>query len=181
MQEFMTLQEVADYLRVTPKTIYRLLEKRKIPATLVGNRWRFDRAAIGDWLRSRSTDTKASILVVDDDRTIRSLFKDTLEELGHIVSLAETAYGAIELVKERQLDLVFVDLKMPGMDGAELLRQIKILKPGLPVTIITGFPESDLMARALTHGPFGVMSKPFNSSDIMNAVNNYLRFGLPGK
>jgi excisionase family DNA binding protein len=181
MSEFMTLAEVANYLRVTRKTVYRLLAKRKIPATLVGNRWRFDRAVIEEWLRSRSTDTRANILVVDDDETIRSLFKDTLEELGHMVKVSETAPAALELVKEEDFDLVFVDLKMPGMDGAELLHQIKMLKPRLPVTIITGYPDSDMMARALTHSPFGVMSKPFTGSDILAALNNYFRVSAPNR
>ena len=88
---------------------------------------------------------------------------------------AETGCEGLELVKQQDFGLVFIDLKMPGMDGAELFRQIKSIKPKLPVTIITGYPESDMMARALAQGPFGVMSKPFGESDIVAAVNNFLR------
>jgi len=61
------------------------------------------------------------------------------------------------------------------MDGAELFHQIKTMKPDLPVTIITGYPDSDLMSRALAQGPFGVMNKPFSESDIIAAVNSFLR------
>ena len=68
---------------------------------------------------------------------------------------------------------------MPGMDGAELIGQIRLTKPELPVTIITGYVNSDLMMRALAHGPLGVMSKPFRGSDILTAVNNYLRLVMP--
>jgi len=178
MSEFMTLAEVADRLRVTRKTVYRLLGKRKIPATLVGNRWRFDRSAIEDWLKSRSTEIRAEILVVDDDEAVRTLFKDTLEDVNHSVVAAQSAVEAVSFVKERQFDLAFVDLKMPETDGAELLRQIKALRPDLPVTIITGYPDSELMARALELGPLGVIAKPFTAAEILNAVNNYLRFGL---
>ena len=81
-------------------------------------------------------------------------------------------------MKGQDYDLVFLDLKMPGMDGAELFRQIRVAKAELPVTIITGYPDSDLMMSALTHGPLGIMNKPFNPSDIMTAVKNYLRFGV---
>jgi len=77
-------------------------------------------------------------------------------------------------VKQRDFDLVFLDLKMPEMDGAKLFRRIKTIKPKLPVTIITGYPESDMMAQALAQGPFGVMNKPFDESDIITAVNNFL-------
>ncbi len=181
MTQLMTLEEVASYLRVTKKTIYRLLERRGIPAMKAGRQWRFDKASIDVWLRRSPAETAANILVIDDDETICSLFKDTLEGAGHTVTTVSESSKGLELAKERDYDLVFLDLKMPEMDGAELFRQIKAVKPKLPVTIITGYPDSDLMARALAHGPLGVMSKPFNSSDILTAINNYLRFGVPAR
>ncbi len=179
MTELMTLKEVANYLRVTKKTIYRLLESRGIPATKVGRQWRFDKASIDVWLRQNSGETAADILVIDDDETICSLFKDTLEEAGHKVTTVSDSSKGLELVKDREYGLVFLDLKMPGMDGAELFRQIRVTKPKLPVTIITGYPDSDLMMRALSHGPLGVMSKPFRGSDILTAANNYLHLVMP--
>ena len=177
----MTLEEMANYLRVTKKTIYRLLERHSIPAAKVGHQWRFDKASIDAWLHQNSVETAANILVVDDDDTICSLFKDTLEETGHTVTTVGESSKGLELAKDRDYDLVFLDLKMPGMDGAELFGQIRKAKPELPVTIITGYPDSDLMMSALTYGPLGVMSKPFHGSDILTAVNNYLRFGMPTK
>ena len=174
MAKLLTVEELADYLRVTEKTIYRLLRQGKIPSTKVGRQWRFDRSLVDEWLQRNSVGAKANILVVDDEETIRSLFKETLEEQGHRVKTAKTASEGIELVKQRDFDLVFLDLKMPGMDGAELFRQIKTINPKLPVTIITGYPDSDMMARALAQGPFGVMNKPFGESDIVTAVANFL-------
>ena len=64
---------------------------------------------------------------------------------------------------------------MPGMDGAELFRQKNTIKPKLPVTIITGYPDGDMMARALAHGPLGIMKKPFGEQDIVAAVNSFLK------
>jgi excisionase family DNA binding protein len=61
MAELMKLEEVADYLRVAEKTIYRLIDKRDIPATKVGHQWRFDKADIDKWLRQNSTDTKVRV------------------------------------------------------------------------------------------------------------------------
>ena len=178
MTELMTLEEVANYLRVTKKTIHRLLERRAIPAIKVGHQWRFDRDSIEAWLRLNSIKRSANILVIDDDETICSLFKDALEGTGHTVTTVSESSKGLELVKDGDYDLVFLDLKMPEMDGAELFRQIRVAKLKLPVTIITGYPESDLMTKALTYGPFGVMSKPFRGSDILTAVNTYLRFGM---
>ena len=181
MAELMTVEEIAHYLRVTEKTIYRLLKRGKLPATKVGHQWRFDKNSIDEWLKQGSDGTMANILVVDDEEVIRAIFKDTLEELGHRVIVAETGSEGLELVKQTDFDLVFIDLKMPGMDGAELFRQIKTIKPQLPVTIITGYPDSDMMARALAQGPFGVMNKPFGESDIVTAVANFLHITQRGR
>ena len=178
MTELMTLKEVADYLRVTKKTIHRMLERCVIPAMKVGRQWRFDQGLIEVWLRQNSIKRSANILVIDDDETICSLFKDTLEGTGYTVTTVSESSKGLELVKDRDYDLVFLDLKIPEMDGAELFKQMRVVKPKLPVTIITGYPDSELMTRALTYGPFGVMSKPFRESDILTAVNTYLRFGV---
>ncbi len=180
MTELMTSEEVAEYLRVTGRTIYRLLSRGKIPATKVGNQWRFNKVSINEWLQQGSVGARATILVIDDEEVVRLLFKETLEELGHRVITAEIASEGLELVKQWDFDLVFLDLKMPGMDGAELFRQIKTIKPKLPVTIITGYPDSDTMARAMAHGPFGVMNKPFGESDIVAAVTNFLHITQRG-
>ena len=180
MAELMTVEEVASYLRVTEKTIYRLLKRGTITATKVGHQWRFDKALIDEWLRQSSVRTKANILVIDDEEIIRALFKETLEELGHRVIAVGTGWEGLELVKQQDFDLVFLDLKMPGMVGDELFGRIKAIKPRLPVTIITGYPDSGMMKRALAQGPFGVMSKPFSESDIMAAVNSFLHIVQKG-
>jgi len=174
MAKLMTVEEAAGYLRVGKKTIYRLLKQGKIPATKVGQQWRFNKVSIDEWLLRKPAVTRANILVVDDEETIRSLFKKTLEELGHKVVAAETGLKGLELLKQQDFAMVFLDLKMPGMDGAEFFRQIKTTRPRLPVIIITGYPDSDIMARALAQAPFGLMNKPFDESDIITAVNAFL-------
>jgi excisionase family DNA binding protein len=174
MAKLMTVEETAGYLRVGKKTVYRLLKQGKIPATRVGQQWRFNKASIDEWLHQTPAEIGANILVVDDEETIRSLFKMTLEELGHKVVAAETGLKGLELLKQRDFAMVFLDLKMPGMDGAEFFRQIKTIRPRLPVIIITGYPDSDIMARALAQAPFGLMNKPFDESDIIIAVNTFL-------
>lgn len=175
MVELMTIDEVASYLRVNKKTVYRLLKQSHVPARKVGHQWRFDKAAIDIWLSQQSSGMMATILVVDDEMIIRALFKETLEGRGHKVIVADSGQDGLKIIKQQDLDIVFVDLKMPGMDGAELFRQIRAIKHELPVTIITGYPDGDMMARALAQGPFGVMKKPFNETDIIAAVNAFLR------
>jgi excisionase family DNA binding protein len=177
MDDLITLEEVADYLRVTRKTIYRLLEKGEIPARRVGHQWRFDKPSIDSWLCQSTVKKSANILVIDDDDNICSLFTDIFKGSGNTVTTINDSSKALELLKTGDFHLVFLDLKMPGIDGAELFRQIRLNQPDLPVTIMTGYPDSDFMNKALSYGPFGVMLKPFRTADILSAMNNYLRFG----
>lgn len=170
----MTVGDLGHYLRFTKRTIYRLIKQGTIPAIKIGNKWRFDKEAIDTWLRTRIEGRKARILVIDDDELVTLLFKQTLEGRGYTVVTVGDGAAGIQHVMQRDFDLVFLDLKMPGIDGVEVLRQIRGIRPGLPVTIITGYPDSEMMARALELGPLGTMNKPFNSTDIVSAVASFL-------
>ena len=174
-KDLMTLKEVALYLRVTEKTIHRLLDKNAIPASKVGKLWRFDREVLNDWLKENAVAAKNRILVIDDEKNIGKLIEMNLGKLGHEVLIADSAVHGLEIVKSQDLDLVFLDLRMPEIDGAELFKQIRQAKPEIQVIIVTGYPESELMMSALKYGPFGVMRKPFSGSDIIQVVNCFLR------
>ena len=179
MAELMTLEELALYLRFTKKTIYGLLKQGNIPGIKIGRKWRFEKDAIDNWLHRNMKGAKARILVIDDDHIVRSLFEATLEEQGHIVVTAGTGAEGMQHVKQRDFDLVFLDLKLPDIDGAEVFREIKSIQPNLLVTIITGYPSSEMMERAMKEGPLGVMNKPFNDSDIIAAVGSFLHLTQP--
>ncbi len=180
MAELMTVEEVAGYLRVTKKTIYRLLKRGDITAVKVGRGWRFKKVSVDKWLDRQVGRKEATILVIDDREIMQLLLKETMERFGHRVVVARTGSEGLELVKQRDFDVVFLDLKMPGMDGAELFEQIKTVKPRLPVTIITGYPDSDMVERALAQGPFKATDKLFDESDIVPAVANFLRITQRG-
>ena len=171
MAHLMTVEELAEHLRLTKRTIYRLLKKGNIPAVKVGHEWRFDKEAIDKWLQPETGAVKLRILVVDDDPIIGLIFREALEALGNTVVTADTSADGLEYVERLNFGLIFLDLKMPEMDGAELLHRIKNIRPEVPVTIITGYPDSEIMVRALEQGPFNVMKKPFSISDIVAAVD----------
>ncbi|MFC1992713.1 response regulator [Chloroflexota bacterium] len=174
MPELMTVEELGHYLRFTKKTIYKLLKQGSMPAIKIGNKWRFDKEAIDDWLHKSDEGARARILVIDDDELIRSLFKEILEDQGHIVVTADTSAKGLSYVMQRDFDLVFLDLKMSGTDGAEILREMKGVRRKLPVVIITGYPDSDIMDRAMKQGSLGIMLKPFDDSDVISAVNSFM-------
>ena len=171
----MTIEELGEHLRVTKRTIYRMLKRGAIPALKVGSKWRFDREAIDKWLRHQAKGARFRILVIDDDPVIGNLFKEALEGAGHTVVTADNGAEGLRYVERLDFDLIFLGLKMPEIDGAELLRQIRKLRPGVPVTIVTGYPDSEIMMRALKQGPFAVMRKPSGVPDITAAVNHARR------
>ena len=84
--------------------------------------------------------------------------------------------GLAGILKQTDFDLALIDLKMPGMGGAKLLSEIRSLKPDLPVTIVTAYPNSDLLVQVLEQGPLGVISKPFSEQDILTAVERFPQF-----
>jgi excisionase family DNA binding protein len=179
MPGVMTIRELAEYLRINIRTVYRLVEKGEIPAAKIGRQWRFDKEIIDAWLRRLSEpyrpQEKTNILVVDDEEMIVELFRETLKTTGFSLLSTTSSVNALHMIEEAHIGLVFLDLRMPGIDGVELFRRIKASKPNLPVVIMTGYPNSDMMAQALAQGPFAIMNKPFSDKDIMEAVNSFLR------
>ena len=115
------------------------------------------------------------ILIVEHHELNRDMLSRRLRRQGYAVTQASDGTEALEKLNSCEFDLMFLDLKMPGMDGADLFGLIRELKPELPVAVITGYPDSEMMARALAHGPLMVMNKPFGEAEIAGAVNVFLR------
>jgi DNA-binding response OmpR family regulator len=82
-----------------------------------------------------------TILVVDDDEAIRSLLQEELEDEGYKVMIATNARDALKMVEAEPLDLVILDIRMPGMDGLEALPRILGIKEGLPVIMNTAYSQ----------------------------------------
>ncbi|MBI5166938.1 MAG: response regulator [candidate division NC10 bacterium] len=82
-----------------------------------------------------------TILVVDDDEAIRLLYEEELSEAGYRVILAKDAQEALEKLEETCPDLITLDIKMPGIDGIELLRKIRVVHRDLPIIISTAYDE----------------------------------------
>ncbi len=106
------------------------------------------------------------ILVVDDEEIMRSSLSDWLREDGYEVLAVEDGYKAIGLVKEEEWDLAVIDLKMPKIDGLEVLKQINKIKPKLPVIIITAYATVDTAVVAMKEGAADYIVKPFNPEEI---------------
>ena len=175
MDRLLSAKEVAEYLHVKPITVRRKAQSGEIPSIKIGHRLRFDKKQIDRWLQSNTRGRPIHILVVDDEPLVGELFKESLNENIYQVTATLSSLEALELVSNKHFDIIFLDLLIPELDGAELFRRIRQMDKDVPVAIITGYLDSDLMKRAMEYGPFTVMKKPFNSDDIMNVVRSFVR------
>jgi two-component system nitrogen regulation response regulator NtrX len=115
---------------------------------------------------------KPRILVIDDDAEIRKSFKMTLEYDGYDVILAATGEEGVKLVEQEAPDLVFCDIKMPGMDGLEVLQKLQHLRDVMPVVVITGNAEIQNAVEATRLGAFDFIEKPVSSERMLVSVRN---------
>jgi signal transduction histidine kinase len=111
------------------------------------------------------------ILLVDDEEDIRDVLKMTLSDSGHRVFVAQNGKEALELFEKHQTPIVLTDIKMPGMDGIELLRKIKAQNPEIEVMMITGHGDMDLAVKSLQYEAADFITKPINVEVLAIALN----------
>ena len=169
--DIFTVGEVAAYLKLPVSTVYRLAERREIPGHKVGRQWRFQRPVIDEWLRRRSETRPTTILVADDDDDVREVLAEALEGPGRRLLQARNGVEAVQWATGAAVDLVVLDLLMPEMDGVEAYRRIHAARPELPVVIVTGHAESDLMLKVLEIGPFTVLQKPLDIKKFRKVID----------
>ncbi len=112
-------------------------------------------------------------LVIDDDKVIRDLLSRALTSNGWKAVAAESGLAALERLEEQRFELIFLDLGMPGLNGADTFREMRKVDPEANVVIVTAYPNSSLMYEALQVGPFGMMKKPF-TLDELHTVLGYV-------
>lgn len=114
--------------------------------------------------------SKRTVLIVDDEVGPRESLKMVLKPF-YKVETAEDGTRALQIIDEKEIDLVTLDLKMPGMEGGEVLKKIKQKKPEIEVLIVTGYGSLKSAIDGIRHGACDYLIKPFNISDIVNVIN----------
>ncbi len=115
---------------------------------------------------------KISILIVDDEESVRDSLYSWFIEDGYHVECAENARKALTILESVQFDIVLADIKMPGMDGLEMLRRIKAYKQDTIVIVMTAFATVDTAVKALKDGAFDYITKPFDPDDLTHLIRN---------
>ncbi len=117
---------------------------------------------------------KARILAVDDEAVVLDSFRRILVLEGFNVDTVETGPEALGLVQRHDYDFVFTDLKMPGMDGVEVVKAVKHLRPDLDVVVVTGYGTIETAVETMQHGACEFVQKPFTAEELAEFVRKLL-------
>jgi CheY-like chemotaxis protein len=118
-----------------------------------------------------------NILVVDDEKIVRDFFLDIAQSLGGHVETAEDGDIAVEKCRRQHFDVVFMDMRMPHMNGLDACKTILSLDPSVKVVMMSGFSEERLMDEAISSGAIAKISKPFELQAIVRLVESAVRSG----
>jgi len=113
----------------------------------------------------------SKILVVDDEPELCNLFSKIMTEMGYEVSTAVGDWQGLAKIRENPPDILFLDIKMPQMDGLECLRRIKKIKRKFVVVVMTGYGDIESAREAMRLGADEFISKPFDLDDLKRLVN----------
>jgi DNA-binding response OmpR family regulator len=115
------------------------------------------------------------ILVMEDDRSVALGLEMVLSEEGYQVNLADTGELALEAFKQKRFDLLVADLRLPGIDGMEVIKQVKKEKPETEVIVITGYGTTAKAVEAMKLGVHDFLPKPFTEDQIKAAIDDALK------
>jgi len=114
------------------------------------------------------------ILLVDDEANVRTVFSDILKKESYLVKEVKNGPEAIKAIDEETFDLALVDLRMPNMDGIEVLENIKKRKPEIPVIVYTGYGSITSAVEAMRKGAFDYLNKPFSPQQLKSNIKKAL-------
>jgi two-component system, NtrC family, nitrogen regulation response regulator NtrX len=114
----------------------------------------------------------SKILIIDDERSIRNSLKEIIEYENHEVETAENGVLGLELINSTTFELVFCDIKMPGMDGIEVLDKLLETHPEIPVVMISGHGNIETAVECIKKGAFDFIEKPLDLNRIVVTIKN---------
>jgi len=174
-KEAFNINEAAAFLGVHPQTIRKLARAGELPAFKVGRAWRFHRQALQKWVDTHyERNKKPLIFVVDDEKSIRDTVKLTLESAGYKAKAIGDGATLIKQLDNEPPDAIILDLAMPGVSGVQVLKEIRSMQLDIPIIILTGYPDGDLMQQALQYSPFIVIAKPTRLENLLDVLTRAL-------
>lgn len=159
--EVLNAEAAAAFLGAHVETLRRLARRGGIPSFKVGKDWRFRKEALLRWSEGqRPIAHTPQVLIVDDDSRYCRALGRLVKRAGCQPHERTSGAEALKYLAQNTPDLVLLDLVMPKMSGPAFLRLLRETHPDLPVVIVTGYPDSDLLHEAAPFAPLMLLSKP---------------------
>jgi DNA-binding NtrC family response regulator len=136
----------------------------------IGGRWRVKRDAIDRDVLHANAQGQPTVLVVDDDEDIQEMFKLFLKKAGFSRLIVGTGADALIALAKQKFDFCFLDLQLPDITGDEIYKRAKKIDPALPIVIITGHPDSEMLDNILKLGPVTVLKKPLQLTHLKQTL-----------
>jgi DNA-binding NtrC family response regulator len=119
---------------------------------------------------ARMADETFRVLVVDDEKNICDLLKQAMETVDCVVDTASEYHLALDKAQAQTFNAIFLDIKMPGMNGVELLKALRQIQTTASFVMITGYAGSELVDESLSSGAFICLSKPFSIIQVLDVI-----------
>ncbi len=159
--------------RIAKRMEEKKQQREREQALDIGLRLEFAEEAVS-LKRVEVKDPKARILAVDDEAIVLDSFRKILVLAGYSVDTVETGKEAIGLVRKNDYDFVFTDFKMPEMDGVDVTKAVKHLRPDVDVVLITGYASIESAVETMKHGAMDYVEKPFTADELTELANKLL-------
>lgn len=170
MPDLLTVKETSQYLRIPLPTVYYLVQRGQLPAVQIGGRWRIKRDLLDRDVLRKDQAQRQSVLVVDDDVALQALFREFLRRAGLNETVVGTAKEAIDIFPRQNFSLAILDLHLPDTPGDELYLRLQEINPEVPIIIVTGYPDSEMLNRILVTGPVTVLRKPVDFEQLTSII-----------
>jgi excisionase family DNA binding protein len=170
MHNLLTVKETAEYLRIPLPTVYYLVQRGQLPAIQIGGRWRIKKDSLDRDILREEEQGQPTVLVIDDDTGVQGMFKLFLKKTGFSRMIVGTGKEGIAAIKKQKFDLLFLDLMLPDTTGDVIYSEARELAPDLPIVIITGYPDSDMLDNILKYGPVTVLKKPLKVEQVSQTL-----------
>jgi len=177
--KFLTIDELAVYLRISRDCAYKLAQQGKIPASKIGRKWRFEKKIIDEWIELQQNvnqkEVKKKILIVDDNQYIRELIKEILEDSFQVFE-AQEGFESLKIIGNDLPDLILLDISMPYQDGYELCKYLKESSEtaDIPIILITGQETSTVHLKHKEVGADDYLIKPFDNNILLFKVKKFI-------
>jgi len=120
------------------------------------------------------------VLICDDEESICALLCDILARFGHSAVACQDGPSAITRAEREEFDTFFLDIRMPGMDGTEVMRRLREIRPEATYVMITGYAHDELMEKSIQGGAYACMAKPFSLVQLRKLLEELVeRQGAP--